>query len=118
MAAAGPLRTTADPRFLESAGLFAALGDPTRLRVVARLCDRGPQSITRLTDGIGVTRQAVTRHLFVLEEAGLVRGKRIGREHLWELELARLDEMRRWLDIIDRQWDDALRGLKRMLENE
>ncbi len=116
MTAGGPIRSITDPRFIESSALFAALGDPTRLRVVARLVEGGPQSITRLTEGTAVTRQAVTRHLLVLEEAGLVRGKRKGREHLWELEQERLDEMRRWLDIIDRQWDDALARLKTMLE--
>jgi DNA-binding transcriptional ArsR family regulator len=100
----------------EAAPLFAALGDETRLGIVLRLADEGPQSITRLTAGTTVTRQAVTRHLVVLERAGVVRGKKRGREHLWELELARLDEAGRWLAVISRQWDDALARLRAMVE--
>ncbi|HVY44431.1 MAG TPA: metalloregulator ArsR/SmtB family transcription factor, partial [Minicystis sp.] len=66
--------------------MFAALGDATRLAVVARLCDGGPASIARLAEGATVTRQAVTKHLRVLEQAGLVRSERAGRETVWELE--------------------------------
>ena len=81
------------PRSASSAGLaragppvFAALGDPTRLAIVARLCGSGPQSTKRLTTGSAVTRQAVTKHLRVLSGAGLVRGVRRGRERIWEIE--------------------------------
>jgi DNA-binding transcriptional ArsR family regulator len=101
---------------VDQAPLFAALGDETRLGIVLRLSDQGPQSITRLTEGTGVTRQAVTRHLLVLEEAGVVRGKKRGRERVWEVEQERLAEARRWLDVIARQWDAALLRLKTMLE--
>ena len=76
------------------APIFAALGDEMRLRIVLRLVDEGPQSITRLTEGTAVTRQAITKHLVVLENAGIVRGKTRGREHLWEVELARLADAR------------------------
>jgi DNA-binding transcriptional ArsR family regulator len=109
------------PRAGELAGaapVFAALGDQTRLGLVARLCTGGPMSIARLTAGAGVTRQAVTKHLHVLAGAGLVRGARVGRDHVWEIEPARLDEARRWLDHIEGQWDEALSRLKASLERE
>jgi DNA-binding transcriptional ArsR family regulator len=99
-----------------SAPLFAALGDETRLRVVFRLCARGPASIARLVSGAGVTRQAITKHLHVLARAGLVRGTRRGREHVWELDPAQLAEARRYLDSISAQWDDALSRLKSFVE--
>ena len=83
-----------------SAPLFAALGDNTRLGLVATLSQEGPLSITRLTAGTAVTRQAVTKHLRLLEEAGLVREARRGRESLWEVEPEGLEEARRCLDTI------------------
>src|SRR5262245_9919073 len=79
-----------------SAPVFAALGDETRLGLVARLCSDGPQSITRLTVGAHVTRQAVTKHLHVLAGAGLVRGVRVGRDRIFGVEPARLAEARHW----------------------
>ena len=99
-----------------AAPIFAALGDETRLRIVARLCSAGPTSIASLTDGSGVTRQAVTKHLQVLDNAGLVHGARIGRERVWELEPRRLELARRSLDLISAQWDDALGRLKAFVE--
>lgn len=112
------------PRSGGTAGLalagpvFAALGDETRLAVVARLCARGPQSITRLTTGSAVTRQAITKHLNVLAGAGLVRGVRRGRERIWELDPKRLDAASRWLDGISNRWDEALDRLKRFVEKD
>ncbi|MDC0712199.1 metalloregulator ArsR/SmtB family transcription factor [Stigmatella sp. ncwal1] len=100
-----------------SAPIFAALGDETRLRLVARLCADGPQSIARLTGGAGVTRQAITKHLHVLAEAGIVRSLRQGRESIWELEPRQLEEARRCLDQISQQWDDALGRLKLFVES-
>lgn len=99
-----------------SADLFAALGDKTRLRLVARLCDGGPMSITSLTAGSRVTRQAVTKHLRVLEGAGLVHSRRRGRESVWQLEQRRLREARRYLDLISQQWDAALGRLRDFVE--
>jgi len=99
-----------------SAPVFAALGDETRLRLVARLCAGEPQSITQLASGAAITRQAITKHLHVLAGAGLVRGIRQGREQLWELQPRQLQEARRALDLISRQWDDALARLKASLE--
>jgi DNA-binding transcriptional ArsR family regulator len=101
---------------LGSAPVFAALGDETRLRLVARLCAGEPLSITQLASGAGVTRQAVTKHLHVLAGAGLIRGSRQGRERHWQLERRHLLEARRCLDLISRQWDEALERLKASLE--
>ncbi|HSP15817.1 MAG TPA: metalloregulator ArsR/SmtB family transcription factor [Thermoanaerobaculia bacterium] len=99
-----------------SAPVFAALGDATRLHVVSRLCSEGPLSITELTEGSDVTRQAVTKHLGVLAAAGLVRDFRDGREHVWELKTRQLEEARRTLDAISNQWDEALERLRAMVE--
>jgi DNA-binding transcriptional ArsR family regulator len=100
-----------------SAPVFAALGDETRLRLVSRLCDEGPLSIAKLTAGSHITRQAITKHLSVLASAGLVRGTREGRESVWELETRRLEEARHYLDLISKQWDDALGRLKAFVED-
>jgi DNA-binding transcriptional ArsR family regulator len=96
--------------------LFAALGDEIRLRLVARLCDDGPMSLTHLTTGTQITRQAITKHLRVMKDAGLVRCTRHGRETLWQLEQGRLDDVRHYLDIIARHWDDALARLQKFVE--
>jgi DNA-binding transcriptional ArsR family regulator len=110
----------ADPRAAVQPGhaalIFAALGDETRLGLVARLGADGPLSITRLTDGTAVTRQAITRHLHVLASAGLARGIRRGREQLWAIEPEPLAEARRCLDRISSQWDEALGRLKQRVE--
>jgi len=100
-----------------SAPLFAALGDQTRLRLVARLCDDGPLSIIRLTAGSSVSRQAISKHLRVLEEAGLVRSSRQGRESVWRLEHRRLEQARRDLERIAKRWDDALGRLRALVED-
>ena len=99
-----------------SAPIFAALGDKTRLRLVSRLCDDGPMSITRLTAGSKVTRQAITKHLRVMEKAGLVHGARHGRESVWQLDQRRLDAARHQLDLISKQWDEALGRLREFVE--
>lgn len=104
------------PVSAKPAVLFAALGDPTRLRVVARLAD-GPLSIAQLTAGSTITRQAVTKHLRVLERARLVHGARHGRETLWQLDRRRLEEARGYLDQISRQWDRALARLRDFVED-
>ncbi len=99
-----------------AAPLFAALGDETRLALVDRLCVAGPLSIVRLTAGASITRQAITRHLTVLAGAGLVRDTRRGRERVWSLDFERLNEARRSLDQISKQWDEALDRLKTFVE--
>ncbi len=86
------------------------------MRLVARLCEDGPVSITGLTSGAGISRQAVTKHLHVLARAGLVRGLREGRERLYEIDPQRLDQARQHLQAISRQWDEALSRLKESLE--
>lgn len=101
----------------DSAHLFAALGDESRLRLVSRLCDGGPMSITRLTEGSDVTRQAITKHLRVMEGSGLVRSTRHGRERVWELDQRRLEYARRYLDTISKDWDDALARLRAFVED-
>jgi DNA-binding transcriptional ArsR family regulator len=98
------------------APLFAALGDETRLRLVFRLCDNGPQSITKLTADSKVTRQAISKHLLVMEKAGLVRSERHGRESVWQLDQNRLEEARRQLETISKQWDQALCRLREFVE--
>lgn len=103
-------------RVAEAVPVFAALADATRLRLLGRLSAEGPLSITRLSDGAGVTRQAVTRHLHALGDAGLVRDARRGRERVYELDLKRLEKARQYLDQISAQWDDAADRLKAFVE--
>lgn len=100
-----------------SAPIFAALGDETRLRMIAVLCAGGAMSIAQLTSGTDITRQAVTKHLQVLADAGLVRDVKIGRERLWEFEPGQLEEARRSLEVISQQWDHALAKLKAAVES-
>lgn len=97
------------------APVFAALGDENRLRLLARLSS-GSMSISQLTAGSGITRQGVTKHLRVLGGAGLVRSSRRGKETLWRLERRRLEEARRSLDLISRQWEESLARLKLFVE--
>ena len=101
----------------EAAQLFAALGDETRLHVVAKLCAEGPQSIVKLAEGTPVTRQAITKHLVALEDAGLVKAKKLGREKIFELEPRRLKKAHEWLDVISSQWDDAIDRLRAYVED-
>jgi len=105
------------PKARSPAPVFAALGDETRLRLIALLCAGGAMSIAQLTSGTQITRQAVTKHLHVLADAGLVRDVKSGRERLWEFELAKLEEARRSLELIAQQWDGALLRLKRVVED-
>lgn len=107
-------RTTAE--LAGSAAAFAALGDETRLRLVSRLCDAGPMSIAKLTTGFAVTRQAITKHLRVMEDAGLVRSTRHGRERVWQLEQKRLAEVHLYLQVISKEWDDTLGRLRAFVE--
>lgn len=97
--------------------LFAALGDAIRLRLVVRLCEQGSASISGLTAGTGVTRQAITKHLRIMQDSGLVRSTRRGRERLWQLNRQRLQDARRHLDLISKQWDDALGRLRHFVED-
>lgn len=104
--------------YIEAAPIFAALGDVTRLQVVAKLCADGPQSIVSLTQTTRITRQGVTKHLRVLEGAGLVRSSRNGRENVYELAPNRLTETQRLLTQIAGDWDEALGRLRRFVEDD
>jgi len=99
-----------------SASVFAALGDEIRLQLVARLCGSGPKSITQLTLGTQVSRQAITKHLRVMKDAGLVREKRRGRECIWEIETKRLEIAQKYLAQISQHWDEALARLRGLVE--
>jgi DNA-binding transcriptional ArsR family regulator len=112
-----PSRGAAALKVDEVVPVFAALGDETRLRLLGRLSAGGPLSITRLSEGTGVTRQAITRHLYALGDAGLVRNARRGRERVWELDLKRLEKVKRYLDQVSAQWDAAADRLKAFVED-
>lgn len=105
-------------RAAASAPVFAALGDPQRMEIVARLCEEGPLSVSRLTEGAAITRQAVTKHLHVLEAAGLARSSKSGRETLWSLERRPLAKAKDHLEMIARQWDDAIERLRAFVEED
>jgi len=109
-------RSATAGKLSQAAPVFAALGDGTRLNIVARLCASGPQSIVRLTEGTNVSRQAVTKHLHALADAGLVRSTREGRAQIWELQPKRLAQARRYLDQISDQWDEAIDRLRILVE--
>jgi DNA-binding transcriptional ArsR family regulator len=96
--------------------VFAALGDATRLLLIARLCEGGTYSIAQLTQGSRLTRQAITKHLRVLEDAGIVHSVRKGRESLFEFDPTPMDEMRAYLDRVSADWDQALGRLKAFVE--
>lgn len=98
------------------APIFAALGDETRLRLIARLCDQSPSSISELTDGHSISRQAITKHLQVLESVGVVRGEMAGRLRLFELNPEPLLQAKNYLDLVSTQWDEALSRLKAHVE--
>jgi DNA-binding transcriptional ArsR family regulator len=98
------------------ASIFSALGDETRLTVLAKLCKGEPQSISRLTEGSKLSRQAVTKHLRVLEGAGVVRCVRAGRESLFEFKPEPIEDARQYLDRVSAQWDETLARLKSFVE--
>ncbi|MES3024063.1 MAG: metalloregulator ArsR/SmtB family transcription factor [Pseudomonadota bacterium] len=98
------------------AAIFAALGDPTRLKLVAVLCAGGAFSIAQLTANTEISRQGVTKHLKVLAEAGVVRDVKLGRERHWQLDPGQIEEAKRTLDVIGREWELALGRLKAFAE--
>lgn len=110
-----PSRATAF-KLPDAAPVFAALGDPTRLGLLGRLSADGPLSIRRLSEGTGVTRQAITRHLEALGRVGLVRDARRGRERVFSLDAKRLEIARQYLDRVAAQWDAAAARLKAFVE--
>jgi DNA-binding transcriptional ArsR family regulator len=102
----------------EYAQVFFAMGDKTRLRIITALCVGGAFSISQLTSNTQITRQAVTKHLQVLAEAGLVKDLKVGRERLWQFDPTQLEAARRSLEIIGQQWEQALSKLKAFVEDE
>ena len=101
-----------------AATVFAALGDPVRLAIIARLCDDGPLATIQLKQGTSLSRQAVTRHLRILEDVGLVRSSRVGRDRSWRIEVQQLVETRTYLDRISAQWDARLERLRAFVEDD
>lgn len=102
----------------QTAPLFAALGDPMRLGMVARLCKEGPLPTILLKQGTKLSRQAVTKHLQILEEAGLVQSQRVGRDRHWQIETRRLSEVRGYLEQIAAEWDATLDRLRQFVEED
>src|ERR1700748_366638 len=107
-------RITAKPK--AKARVFAALGDKTRLALVARLCSGQPASISQLADDSKITRQAITKHLGVLERAGIVRSSQAGRERHFRFEPEPLEELQQYLASVSKQWDQTLARLKSNVE--
>ena len=112
-------QTVSDARKLEHhAQVLAALGDPIRLSIVNKLVTGKPHSISELTEGTKVTRQAVTKHLRVLESVGVVHSAKEGRESLYELDAAPIESIQEYLAIIAKQWDQALGSLKAFVDDD
>ena len=103
-------------RWQARAPVFAALGDKTRLLLVAKLSGGPPRSISQLTRGSKLTRQAITKHLRVLERAKIVHSTHRGRETLYQFDPQPMDEMKKYLDSVSAQWDQALARLKALVE--
>jgi DNA-binding transcriptional ArsR family regulator len=99
------------------APLFAALGDETRLSLVAKLCGGEPYSISELAEGSKLTRQAITKHLRVLERVGIVHSVRTGRESMFEFDPQSIEGVKQYLDFVSQQWDQALSRLKKFVED-
>ena len=112
-----PRRNGAVSRLKARAPIFAALGDKTRLSLVAKLCDRRPYSISQLTRGSRLTRQAITKHLRVLESVGIVHSVRTGRESRFEFDPQPIEGLKQYLDSVSEQWDHALARLKSLVED-
>lgn len=104
-------------RLKDAAPLFAALGDATRLGLLVSLCASGPLTVTRLSGQFAVSRQAITKHLEVLSEAGLVKSARQGRERIWTFQPRRLEDAHQYLERLSREWDVALGRLKAFVES-
>ena len=113
-----PKRKSLQAQSARYAPMFAALGDETRLSLVAKLAAGTPQSITQLADGMDMTRQAVTRHLRVLEDVGVVRSNLSGRENLFELDMRPFKDLQDYLGFVSDQWDSALSRLRSFVEED
>jgi DNA-binding transcriptional ArsR family regulator len=100
------------------AAIFAALGDETRLSLLSRLCSGQRYSIAELTEGTKLTRQAVTKHLRVLERVRIVHGTREGRQSLFQFDPHPVIEMKEYLELVSKEWDVALARLKTFAESD
>ena len=100
----------------DPAPVFAALGDRTRLSLLMKLSDGQSRSIAKLSADTELTRQAITKHLHVLEQAGLVSSLRIGRESRFAYRPDPIADARSYLDTVSAQWDDALSRLRALVE--
>jgi DNA-binding transcriptional ArsR family regulator len=103
---------------MDAVTVFAALGDSVRLAIVARLCDKGPLPTMQLRQGTSLSRQAVTKHLRLLEGVGLVRSERAGRDRSWQIEARQLEKTRMYLDQISSLWDARLERLRAIVEDD
>jgi DNA-binding transcriptional ArsR family regulator len=101
-----------------AAPLFDALGDPNRLRIIARLCDGGPASTSQVRASTSITRQAATKHLELLASAGLVGSSRRGRERIWTLRTEPLGQASDYLEQLSRRWDNAVERLRAYVEDD
>ncbi|MGV0834953.1 ArsR/SmtB family transcription factor [Mycolicibacterium thermoresistibile] len=97
--------------------VFNALGDPNRMRLITRLCDTGPGSTSEVAQAVSVSRQAATKHLLLLEEAGLVSSDRRGRERIWRMHPEALDNAGGYLEQLARRWDRAIDRLRAFVED-
>ena len=111
-----PGRSAAGAQRHDQAPIFAALGDRTRLALVSKLCGGCPRSISQLPQDSALSRQALTKHLRVLESAGIVHSSRSGRESRFQLDPRPLENLRKYLDLVSEQWDQALSRLKSFVE--
>jgi DNA-binding transcriptional ArsR family regulator len=109
-------KTELRPPAADPAPVFAALGDRTRLSLLRRLSDGQAHSIARLSADTRLTRQAITKHLHVLQDAGLVSSARVGRESRFAFCPEPVDEARAYLDTVSAQWDAALERLRALVE--
>jgi DNA-binding transcriptional ArsR family regulator len=101
-----------------AAPVFAALGDPMRLAIVAQLCAGGPLPTIQLKARTEISRQAITKHLRILEEAGLVKSDRVGRDRAWRIEPHQLARTRDYLERISAQWDARIERLRAFVEDK
>jgi DNA-binding transcriptional ArsR family regulator len=113
-----PRRQVALTRVIKIASAFAALGDPIRLAIFARLCGDGPLPTVKLNQDTTLSRQGLTKHLWILADAGLVRSDRMGRDRSWRIETEQLAKARAYLDQISAQWDVRLERLRTLVEDE
>jgi DNA-binding transcriptional ArsR family regulator len=111
-----PGRNSASPQRQDHAPIFAALGDKTRLALVAKLCGGQPRSISQLAADSALSRQAITKHLRVLQSAGIVHSGRAGRESRFQFDPQPMQDLKKYLDLVSEQWDQALSRLKAFVE--